>query len=291
MTELWGAIAEQVSVERAFALSRALLLLVVGFFLARLISRLLFRSVGKRLDEQRAYLLRRASYYLLLALFVVAALHELGFNLGILLGAAGVLSVAVGFASQTSASNIISGLFLIAERPFAIGDAIRIGNTTGQVLAIDLLSVKLRTYDNLFVRIPNETLIKAEIKNLSRFPIRRIDLFIGVGYSTDLSHARKVLVEAAHRHPLSLEEPPPLFQVKGFGSSSLDLQFSVWVRREAYTQLKNDPLRTSSRIPLNRVSARRKAPGPANIATRRVVRRRLTANRSELTPLARSRVI
>ena len=75
MTELWGAIAEQVSVERAFALSRALLLLAVGFFLARLISRLLFRSVGKRLDEQRAYLLRRASYYLLLALFVAAALH------------------------------------------------------------------------------------------------------------------------------------------------------------------------------------------------------------------------
>lgn len=240
MTELWSSIAGQLSPERAFALSRAALLLILGFFAARLVSRLLFRTVGRRLDTQRAYLLRRASYYLLLVLFVVAALHELGFNLGILLGAAGVLSVAIGFASQTSASNIISGLFLIGERPFAIGDAIRVGGTTGEVLAIDLLSVKLRTFDNLFVRIPNETLIKTEVTNLSRFPIRRIDLLIGVGYSTDLSHARDVLMETAHRNPLSLEEPPPLFQVRGFGGSSLDLQFSVWVRREAYLQLKNE---------------------------------------------------
>jgi small-conductance mechanosensitive channel len=150
-----------------------------------------------------------------------------------------VLSVAVGFASQTSASNIISGLFLIAEQPFKVGDVIQIGGTTGEVLAIDLLSVKLRTFDNLFVRIPNESLIKTEVRTLTRFPIRRVDITVGVAYKEDLSKVRKVLLEVTERNPLSLEEPKPVFIFRGFGDSSLDIQFSVWVQRENYLELKN----------------------------------------------------
>jgi small-conductance mechanosensitive channel len=192
-----------------------------------------------RFDQHQQLLMARIAAYLVLLVFIVMGLNAIGFNLGVLIGAAGILSVAIGFASQTSASNIISGLFLVAERPFSVGDLIRVGTTTGEVLSIDLLSVKLRTFDNLFVRIPNETLIKSEVTTLTRFPIRRIDLAIGVAYKEDIKQVRKVLERVAQANPLCLDEPKPIFVFLGFGESSLDMQFSVWVKREKFIDLKN----------------------------------------------------
>lgn len=239
MNEVWSYISHWLTEERIFAAVQALLLLIAGFVVAKLLSGALARVLGRYLDHHQTILLRRGVYYLVLILFILSALHSLGFNLSILLGAAGVLSVAIGFASQTSASNLISGLFLIGERPFSVGDVITVGNTTGEVLSIDLLSVKLRTFDNLYVRIPNEQMIKSEVTTLTRFPIRRLDLKIGVAYKEDIARVREVLQTLAERHPLCLDEPAPLFIFLGFGDSSIDLQFSVWAKKENFLDLKN----------------------------------------------------
>jgi small-conductance mechanosensitive channel len=134
---------------------------------------------------------------------------------------------------------VISGLFLIGERPFEIGDIIRVGTTTGEVLSIDLLSVKLRTFDNLFVRMANENLIKSEITNLSRFPIRRIDLHIPVGFKEDLPRVLEVLHEVVGANPLCLQEPKPIYIFNQFGESSITFQFSVWALQENYLDVKN----------------------------------------------------
>ncbi|EEF79870.1 mechanosensitive ion channel family protein [Methylophaga thiooxydans] len=221
------------------AIVEALMYLLIGFILARMTSRGIRQWSKSRFDIHQQLLMARIASYLVLLVFVVMGLNAIGFNLGVLIGAAGILSVAIGFASQTSASNIISGLFLVAERPFSVGDLIRVGTTTGEVLSIDLLSVKLRTFDNLFVRIPNETLIKSEVTTLTRFPIRRIDLAIGVAYKEDIKRVRAVLEHVAERNPLCLDEPKPIFVFLGFGESSLDMQFSVWVKREKFIDLKN----------------------------------------------------
>jgi small-conductance mechanosensitive channel len=220
-------------------IARAVFLLVLGFLFASLAKGLVNRVAGKRFSVHLLQLAQRIAYYGALALFVASALRELGFSLAVLMGAAGVLTVAIGFASQTSASNLISGLFLIGERPFEVGDVIRIGNTTGEVLSIDALSVKLRTFDNLFVRIPNETLIKSEVTTLTRFPIRRLDLTLGVAYKEDIDRVRQVLVDLADRNALCLDEPPPLFIFTGFGDSALQIQFSVWATRENFLALRN----------------------------------------------------
>jgi small-conductance mechanosensitive channel len=217
----------------------ALFYFVLGIILARMTSRGVSQWSRNRFDKHQQLLMARIAAYLVLLIFVVMALNAMGFNLGVLIGAAGILSVAIGFASQTSASNIISGLFLVAERPFSVGDLIRVGSTTGEVLSIDLLSVKLRTFDNLFVRIPNETLIKSEVTTLTRFPIRRIDLAIGVAYKEDIKAVRRVLEQVAEANPLCLDEPKPIFVFLGFGESSLDMQFSVWVKKENFIDLKN----------------------------------------------------
>lgn len=238
MNDWLSALRSYVTPEQLLNLTRAVILLAAGFLLANLLRRLTRRLTAERLPQQQALLARRLVYYLTLALFLVAGLHQLGFQLSVLLGAAGVLSVAVGFASQTSASNLVSGLFLIFEQPFQIGDVIQVGGTTGEVLSVDLLSVKLRTFDNIFVRLPNESLIKTEVRTLSRFPIRRADLEIGVDYQSDLELVRNTLLEVADRNPLCLDEPAPLLIFKGFGDSSMDLQFSVWATRENYLPLK-----------------------------------------------------
>ncbi|MGM0670010.1 MAG: mechanosensitive ion channel family protein, partial [Gemmatimonadota bacterium] len=157
-----------------------------------------------------------------------------------LLGAAGIMGIALGFAAQTSVSNVISGFFLMAEQPFVVNDLVQVGETRGRVLSIDMLSVKLRTFDNRFVRIPNENLVKTEFINLTRFPIRRADINVGVAYKEDVSRVREVLFDVARKHPLVLMEPEPQFFFQDYGASSLDFLFGIWTRTENYFQVRNE---------------------------------------------------
>ena len=239
MLEQWWTLAvDYLTGPQAANLVRAAVKIGLGLVLGRLAGNGLARLFGGE-DAQRTMILRRVTFYGVAGLFTASALMELGFDLGVLLGAAGILTVALGFASQTSASNVISGLFLLGERPFSVGDVIRVAGTTGEVLSVDLLSVKLRTFDNLFVRIPNETMIKSEVTNLRRFPIRRLDLLVGVAYKEDLRRVRDVLMEVADRNPLCLEEPAPIIIFQGFGDSSINHQLSVWAATENYLELRN----------------------------------------------------
>ena len=236
----WMEHISQFLVNPRFAMIlRAAIILIVGYIIAKFIARWAAGLAKKRLTSQGTMLTQRGTFYSLLVVFLISALNELGFDLKVLLGAAGVFSVAIGFASKTSVSNLISGLFLIGERPFSMGDIIKVGNTTGEVISIDLLSAKLRTMDNLYVRIPNETLVSSEVTTLTRFPIRRLDLQVGVAYKENISRVREVLFAVASQNPLCLEEPKPVFIFQGFGESSLDIQFSVWAKRENFLDLRN----------------------------------------------------
>lgn len=208
---------------------RAAVLLAVGIGLAVFSSRGIFSLTQRRASRHHSVMLRRLVFYVIIAVFVVAAMREAGFAPDVLLGAAGILTVAIGFASQTSASNMISGLFLLVERPFEIGNVIEVEGTIGEVIGIDMLSVKLKTADNLYVRIPNETLIKTRVVNRSRFPIRRLDLTVGVAYREDIKAVERLLLQLAEDSPVCLEEPKPFVLLTDFGPSSVDLQFSFWV--------------------------------------------------------------
>jgi small-conductance mechanosensitive channel len=128
---------------------------------------------------------------------------------------------------------------LLGEKPFSVGDIIQVDAVKGEVLSIDFLSVKLRTFDNLYVRIPNETLIKTTFTNISRFPIRRLDLAIGVAYKENIARVRELLIRAADENPICMEEPAPVCIVDQFGASSVDIKFSVWVRQDQFRNLKD----------------------------------------------------
>nr|WP_286222007.1 mechanosensitive ion channel family protein [Marinobacter sp. LA51] len=210
----------------------SLFLLVLGVVLGSVAGRSAARFMEQRSSRHHTVMVRRLVFYVIVLLFAVAALREAGFSLDVVLGAAGILTVAIGFASQTSASNMISGLFLLVEKPFEIGDVIEADATIGEVIGIDMLSVKLRTPDNLYVRIPNETLIKTRVVNRSRFPIRRLDLTVGIAYAEDVARVEALLLKLAEKNPVCLEEPKPFVLVTAFGPSSVDLQFSFWVPKD-----------------------------------------------------------
>jgi len=239
MAESLAWLSDFLTPERIASLIRAAVILLVGIIATKFLCYYFEKILKKRTSPQQAKTFCRISYYLILTLIVISALRELGFNLGILLGAAGILTVAVGFASQTSASNIISGLFLLVDRPFQIGDVIEVGGTTGFVNEVELLSVKLRTFQNALVRIPNEEMIKSQVKNFTFYPIRRLDVEVGVAYKEDIAKVRKLLLEVADRNPLCLEEPTPLFVYKGYGNSSIDLLLGVWIKKENYLAVVN----------------------------------------------------
>lgn len=231
--------AHYLSQENLAILARVAVLILVGVPVVYMLSRLVRRQVTRRLSRHQGLLFGKVVLYLGLAFVLFSALNEFGFKLTHLLAAAGVVGIALGFASQTSISNIISGLFLITEQPFVVGDLITVNNITGEVLSIDILSIKLRTFDNRFVRIPNETLIKTEVVNKTHFPLRRLDVNVAVAYKENVGRVRDVLLDVAKKNPLCLQEPEPVIIFNGFGASSVDLLFGAWAEKADFLKLKN----------------------------------------------------
>jgi small-conductance mechanosensitive channel len=218
---------------------RIAVILVVGFLAIRLISLLVGRITRRKLSPQTSMLIKKAVNYTGYFFVLVAVLQQLGLKLTALLGAAGVVGIAVGFASQTSMSNLISGIFLISEKPFKVGDVIRIGDTVGIVLSIDLLSVKVRKFDNQFVRIPNQQIIGTQLTTITRFPIRRMDIKLGVAYREDLKRVQEVLMDLARKNPFCLDEPEPLIVFTDFGDSAIEILYALWFEGSDYLKLKN----------------------------------------------------
>jgi small-conductance mechanosensitive channel len=214
--------------ERISLIVRVALILLIGIPVVGLIRKLIARLLKDKLSRQSEVLILRTVKYVLMLILFIMVLNEFGFKISAILGAAGIFGVAIGFASQTSVSNIISGIFLISEKPFMIGDVIEAGGNLGIIESIDLLSIKLKTFDGRFVRIPNESMIKNDVINLTRYDIRRAQIVVGVAYKEDVRRVLEILKEIADNMPDSLKDPPPLLSLEGFGDSSIDINFGVW---------------------------------------------------------------
>jgi small-conductance mechanosensitive channel len=218
----------------------SVVLFVVGVFMLRIVVRMLIRAVGRGLREQSQLLLRKSLMYVGAGIIFVMVLNAAGVSVGALLGAAGVVGIAVGIASQASLSNIISGLFLVSERFFEIGDIVRVGTETGVIASIDLLSIKIKTFNNLIIRIPNQQLIEQNIVNITRFPIRRIDYRIIVSFDAPIGRAIDALREAATSSPLALDEPTPLVLFQGFVENGVEFLLGVWTEKGSFVAVRND---------------------------------------------------
>ena len=234
-----------INTERLSEILVAIILSIIGFVIARLISNAFIRTIGVRFNAHQSLVWGRGIFYFIFLIFVMTSLKEAGFKLSVFLGAAGILTVALGFASQTSASNLISGLFLIGEGSFEVGDTIQMtlirGHTVeGEVISIDLLSVKLLTQDNVYVRVPNEQLIRAPVYNLSKFPILRIPITLAINCHEDIIKVREVLLDVANKYPLVLADPKPAVTVTAFRESSIELLFAIWCHQDNFLKVRDE---------------------------------------------------
>lgn len=203
-------------------------LILLGIPLVRWCSNALVKLCKKRLSQHIGVLVGHVVFYGGLLFIGVTVLHELGFNVTALLGAAGVLGVAIGFASQTSVSNIISGFFLLLERPFSVGDSIKSGDVVGYVESVDLLSVRVRTYDNKMVRLPNETVLKHTLNNLTYYPIKRIDCLLSVPYGNDVETVKQLVYDVVAANQLFLKDPVPSVMVHKIAQHDYDTEIRLF---------------------------------------------------------------
>lgn len=213
---------------------RITLLLIIGLPLLGVLRKWIRTFVSDKYSPHYAMLFSKIVFYIGFVMILILVLHEFGFSLGPLLGAAGILGIGISFASQTSLSNIISGFFLIGEKSFQIGDIIRVNDIVGVVMSIDTLSVKIRVFDNHLVRIPNETMIKTPVTNFTRFPIRRASIKVSIAYKEDLEKVKKVLGDIVDKNPYALQDPAYAIHFDGFNSSSVDLMLRVWAQKEDF---------------------------------------------------------
>ncbi|MFZ3385173.1 MAG: mechanosensitive ion channel family protein [Candidatus Methanoperedens sp.] len=212
---------------------KALLILVVGLIAARIISNIIGKVTTSKFGNHIGSVTKNIVFYILLLSTIFAFLGTFNINLTGVLAAAGILGIALGFAAQTSVSNIISGFFLIADKPFEIGEAIQIDGQAGYVLDINLFSTRLRTFDNRYMRLPNSMVLNASIMNLSRYQIMRLDIPVGIAYKEKIPTAMGIIDSVIKNNTNVLIEPEPLVIINKFGDSGIELEARVWIQRSS----------------------------------------------------------
>lgn len=209
-----------------------LLIAVIIFLLALIFSKVMVvqlrRAFKEKMSQENLELLTKIVSYGIIILAVLWIMPTLGLEPSGLMVAGGIVALAVGFASQSIIGNLISGLFLMGERPVKLGDQIIIGDHRGFVEDINIISTAIRTLDGLYVRIPNETVFTSSIMNFSLNPVRRLDLDIGIRYSDDANKAIRIIKNLVEEHPLTLVNPPTYVFVDNLGDNSVDIVARIW---------------------------------------------------------------
>lgn len=226
--------------ENLFKLIGVIIILAIFFVIYKLLIRATKKIPSERTNPHRQMILTRAIKYIFFVLVVMYILGLFGIKLSAIWGAAGIAGIAIGFAAQTSISNIISGLFVLTEGTLKVGDAITVDGITGVVDSINLMSIQLHTYDNEMVRIPNSTIINTDLTNKSFHSKKRLTVSLSISYDTDMKKAYEILNSAPSLCTTILQEPAPSVWFDKFGENGIDLTLAVWFKPEDYLQTKND---------------------------------------------------
>jgi len=206
----------------------AAVILIVAFFVAKTITLYLRRMLREKIKADHLEIISKIVYYGLIVLAMLISLPSLGIKPSGLLMAGGVAGIAIGFASQSIIGNLISGIFLILERPIKIGNTVKIEDTVGFVEDIRIMSTTLRTFDGLFVRIPNQKVFTTNITNYVANVARRFEYTVGIRYSDDADMAIKIIKDIIDNEPFALKYPEPQVFVDNLGDSAVNLTVRIW---------------------------------------------------------------
>lgn len=228
-----------------------LVAIILFYVIYRIAKRSIQKTAEKKLSTKAASILTTAvrySFYVLISMYILSLFN---IKLSAIWGAAGIAGVALGFAAQTSVSNLISGLFVITEKSLKIGDFIEIDGISGTVDTIGFLSVRVHTLDNQFVRIPNSTIINNKLKNFSTFSLRRHVFEFSIDYATDLDKAIAAFETVPALCPTVITDKPdfaPRVMLIGLGASGITVNIAVWFNRTELVQTRTDLCRNVIKV-------------------------------------------
>lgn len=215
-------------------LARILALVGVGYYGTAWLRKKTYTYLSRMYpDHLRSLFVARIVSYAFLFIILSALLHEFGVNLTGILGAAGVAGFAIAYASQTSLSNIISGLLLALERPFEVHDVLIVDNVEGSVEKVTLFSVTLRTHIGTLMRIPHEHLLKNTFINVTRFPVRRFDITVKVAANQEMARVITVIEEAIKNNNWCNKDNPRII-MKELSGNYIALEVGVWTKQKHY---------------------------------------------------------
>ena len=204
------------------------IVILVAFTIAKGLSAYLRRVLKEKVGKDNLEIVIRLAYYSVISIAIIAVLPTLGVKLSGLLVAGGVAGLAIGFASQSIIGNLISGIFLIIERPIKIGNSVNIDGTAGIVEDIRIMSTTLRTFDGLFVRIPNQKVFTSNITNFVAHIARRFEYVVGVRYSDDADRAIQIIKDLIRDHTMTLLNPAPQVFVDNLGDNAVNIIVRIW---------------------------------------------------------------
>ncbi len=208
----------------------SLVIFVVSIYLAGWLTRIVRRAMEMRKsDHEITMLISQITRWTILILGVVIALEQIGFDLTAFLAGVGILGFTVGFALQDVSKNFVSGLLLLLDQPFDIGDEIEIKGFVGQVTNVDIRATELFTHDGQNVLIPNGDVFTSPIKNFGRSNQRRAEIKLGIAHGNDLEFVKQTTVDAIAALEGVLADPSPSTLYTNIGSSSISFTVYIWV--------------------------------------------------------------
>lgn len=178
--------------------------------------------------------------YINKGVFLFFILWLFGIDLKTIFGAAGIFGIAVTLAAQTSFSNIISGIFVVADRSFSTGDWITVDEITGCVQEVTFMSTKVLTGDNQLVRIPNETIFNTKVINITCVDKRRFKFELAVSPGRDLNEVRKKLLAIAGDCPLVLKDPEPGVFIDNYINGVFNVVLTAWSKTDDFFAMRTE---------------------------------------------------
>jgi len=221
----------------------AAVILALGLAAAGYLSRLVRALMQKaKLDQSLVGFVASLTRVALIAVVIIAALGQAGFQTASLIAVLGGAVFAVGLALQGNLSSLASGVLILIFRPFRVGEVIECGAVIGAVERIDILHTTIKCADGRTVVMPNIKLTSEAVINYSSRPIMRADVTVGVGYGDDIARAKAIVGEVVAGYDKALAEPAPQILVSELADSSVNLAVRVHVGKDDYWQAKADLL-------------------------------------------------
>ena len=165
----------------------------------------------------------------IIAFFILLGIWGLRGTLTGVLAGAGIAGIVIGLAVRDIVSDLLAGIILLFDRPFKIGDAVVFGDVGGKILDIGIRSVKLKTWDGVFVTIPNSKIYSGVVKNYTKYDRRRLEMVVGVDYDSDLNKVEEAIRRVLNRDDIPiLKDPEPIVALETLGPSSIDFKVLFW---------------------------------------------------------------